>query len=685
MSTLSERMEAILEQLRVNDPEAMENLRCFAEENPDYPDAWAHYAWNLFYRGYGEEAYKAARQLVQLMPTVPDAFQLLSRVCFRLGYVDESVQSMQRAVSMAPEPFPFQTELLETFLRLGRPFSALRLYRRLRTNQVQGRQISRRTLSRILANLGIVSTAKIVFIPAIRDALFFRLYRYFADKKRWSEAYVLARGAATASPHSPEWAERTAEALYQKREFLFPEYDTEIVWRHIAFRNGAHQAMEKLARVNLHAGYATTAISMLDKNPPHTVEGKETYAHALTAVRRYEEAEKLYAKLGEHDHIHFANAGIVCLFTKEYLRAQMLFDDTLRMNPSSPLAAFLQRIVELKIEDKKSDAQELDSQLQELAQKHKWQDRIGEYRDDWEKPKERLLQTEKYQTISCPLCGSSNFQPTYLDPVPQWIRGQCKDCEFLYANPQPLPETIGELYLDEAAQGSPLQQFFRRSLDEILSQPPEEAGKMFGRKERFWEPEFSLPRFEDERGNGRRMLDVGCSVGTTMLQYRCRGWQVAGIDLDDQAVDLAKSLDLDARVATIEDAAFEKESFDLITMMDVIEHVPDPKPIFRKLYDLLKPGGILKLKTPCAESIVHYLYGPQWISSDTHLIYFSRRKLLETLQQFGFHILATRSYLEVNKLTHTYDSWRRLSVTPLFDRLVIDLDIGDTIMVLGVK
>ncbi|RJP32501.1 MAG: methyltransferase domain-containing protein [Candidatus Omnitrophota bacterium] len=685
MSIKANQLEAILEELRVNQPDAMDHLRVFAEDHPNRPDAWAHYAWNLFYRGYGEETYKASKRLIRLTPKNADALQLHSRACFRIGLVKEGSRSLQRAAAVASEPFPYRIEWIETCLREGKPFSALSQYLRLRMQWIRGWRFPRGLGRGILIHAILTMFAKLLLLSSVRDAVFGRLYAYYVQKKRWNRAYILVRCAVGKPDLHSVWPERIADALYHKRDFFSPAFEEEITWRAVALRKGTPHAIERYARANLHAGYSTVAVKILDQNPPQTFAGMETYAHALAACGRYDEAETFYAKLGENDPIHFANAGIACLFAKEYLRAQMHFDDALRMNPSHPIAAFLQRAADLHMRKEPFDARQLDAILRDLSKKHGWRDRISQFRENWEPETERLLQTNRYRIVACPLCSSPRFQPTYLDPVPKWVRGRCEDCGFLFANPQPLPETLGDLYMNEESQGSALQRFFRKSLNELLSQSPEEVGKLFEIKERFWTPEFSLPSFEAERGKDRGMLDIGCSVGTNLYQYHCRGWRTCGIDLDGNAVAVAQSHGLDARVATIEDADFPVQSFDLILMMDVIEHVPDPLSVLRKLHGLLKPGGILKVKNPCAESVIHYHYGPQWISSDTHLIHFSRHHLTDTFERFGFEIIATRSYLEANKIAHTYDGWRRLSVTPLFDPLVVNLDVGDTITVLGRK
>jgi len=681
----NERLEEILESLRTGDARALDKLRVFARENPVSPDAWAHLAWNLHALGYGPEAHQAAVRLIELLPLNPDVHRLHARAAFSLGLVDESLKALDQAVAVADEKFSYRLEGIETRLQAGRPAAALKEYFYLWKEIAPQRPLPARLLTRILADWVATGISRALIGRRLRDAVLGWVYKQCVKRNQWQAALILARSVAGIDPQNPVWPERAAEAIYRRRDFLFPEYEAEIAWRNRAIQAGAPNAAESLARVHLHAGHAHAATEILERELILSPEGKEIYAHALAALNRTEEAITLYRELGRKNVIHAVNAGIAQLRARQYEAALELFAAACRMVPDHPLGRFFQAAAQHRLQGISLDAQTLDSLLQDSARRFAWRNCIGENRENWPTFTHALLKTGRYRLVSCPHCRSLRFRPNYLDPVCRWVRGYCEECRFFFANPQPLPETIFDLYNRETAQSGPLQLFFRRSLEELRMQPAEEVGKMLGRKERWWEPEFVLPRFEEEHGAGRRLLDVGCSVGTLLYPYHCRGWQVTGIDLDPKAVATARSVGLDARAVTLEAADFAPASFDLITMMDVIEHVPDPHSLLQKIYGLLKPGGILKLKTPCAESVIHYFYGPHWISNDTHLLYFSRRLLLESLQRAGFTIFATRSYLEANKLSHTYDRWRNLSVTPLLDSLVMEWDIGDTILVLARK
>lgn len=101
---------------------------------------------------------------------------------------------------------------------------------------------------------------------------------------------------------------------------------------------------------------------------------------------------------------------------------------------------------------------------------------------------------------------------------------------------------------------------------------------------------------------GRRAADVGCGAGLLAEPLARMGAAVTGIDAAPENVAVAKlhaekqGLAIDYRAGGVE--ALAGETFDLVTSMEVIEHVADPSAFVAALADLLAPGGIMILSTP---------------------------------------------------------------------------------------
>jgi 2-polyprenyl-6-hydroxyphenyl methylase/3-demethylubiquinone-9 3-methyltransferase len=103
---------------------------------------------------------------------------------------------------------------------------------------------------------------------------------------------------------------------------------------------------------------------------------------------------------------------------------------------------------------------------------------------------------------------------------------------------------------------------------------------------------------------GKRVLDVGCGGGILTESMARKGADVSGIDLSDKALKVADLHSLESgihvhyeKIAVEELAAREPASFDVVTCMEMLEHVPDPASIVRACAALVKPGGQLFFST----------------------------------------------------------------------------------------
>ena len=108
--------------------------------------------------------------------------------------------------------------------------------------------------------------------------------------------------------------------------------------------------------------------------------------------------------------------------------------------------------------------------------------------------------------------------------------------------------------------------------------------------------------------NGKKVLDVGCGGGILSESMAKSGANVTGIDMSPQPLAVAKqhaqdnNLIIDYQQSTIEDflqqhKQLQAEKFDVITCMEMLEHVPDPLSIIRSCRQLLKPDGVLFIST----------------------------------------------------------------------------------------
>ncbi len=152
----------------------------------------------------------------------------------------------------------------------------------------------------------------------------------------------------------------------------------------------------------------------------------------------------------------------------------------------------------------------------------------------------------------------------------------------------------------------------------------------------------------------QRALDVGCSSGYLSRQLVERGLEVVGVELDSDAAAEAALVCAAVHVGDIEtmDLPFDEASFDVILCGDLIEHLRTPGRALERLRPLLRPEGRLVLTTPNIANwaIRLALLGGRWRYTDrgildrTHVHLFTRRTLVETVQQAGYRVV---------KLDHT--------------------------------
>ncbi len=170
-----------------------------------------------------------------------------------------------------------------------------------------------------------------------------------------------------------------------------------------------------------------------------------------------------------------------------------------------------------------------------------------------------------------------------------------------------------------------------------------------------------------------RLLDVGCSAGFFLAAARDLGWEVAGVELNEDTAELARTrLGLDVRTGDLAGVSFEPASFDVLTLWDVIEHVPDPAETLRLAQRLLRPGGVLALSTPNLGGLFPQLSQPigRWTGYWTHpeppahLYQFSKKTVVRLLEVTGFAVLDVVHERTPLKYTLAPGGLRRLARSP---------------------
>jgi SAM-dependent methyltransferase len=189
-------------------------------------------------------------------------------------------------------------------------------------------------------------------------------------------------------------------------------------------------------------------------------------------------------------------------------------------------------------------------------------------------------------------CGGAHLRSL---PLVYEFRGsfplvECDDCGLRFLAVQPAGEGLGALYsagyfesdfrCGRSAAAYSSEDAFRGENVSLL-----EAFERLGPDPR----EARVPR---------RLLELGSAGGWLLKHARERGWQAQGVELSAAAAQQARALGLEVFQGDLLAAALPAETFDLVYMGDVLEHVPDCRAVLTEAARVLRPGGHLYLRGP---------------------------------------------------------------------------------------
>ena len=237
---------------------------------------------------------------------------------------------------------------------------------------------------------------------------------------------------------------------------------------------------------------------------------------------------------------------------------------------------------------------------------------------------------------ACELCGGRNFSlvhawdasdrwnPTAM-PLAMWKCG----CGFTFLHPVPSVDQLP----DEGDWWSAQRKAFSRKR-RLKGAWNDIRAKLFGSpKERFlWYMRKVVP--------SGRFLDAGFGKGE-MLMLASRFYDCVGIDPSPSAVAWGKEKGLQVVQGTLENSEFEENSFDLVLLDSVIEHVAKPATLLQKAHYVLRDGGVLIIVTPKLNGPTHLLHGAEWngFRHGYHTFLFTARTLSQLMRKSGFRVL----------------------------------------------
>jgi len=172
---------------------------------------------------------------------------------------------------------------------------------------------------------------------------------------------------------------------------------------------------------------------------------------------------------------------------------------------------------------------------------------------------------------------------------------------------------------------------------ELVSRCYEEFHEAFGKQGTLMIPE-RLEFIRREIGSGKDVVELGCRYGD-LLSHFLDGNRVAGIDIDRRAVETCRErFGIPVQVADLSDRLpFPDQSFDVVVLSEVLEHLPYPDVTLRETTRILRSDGKLVGSVPNATKIqnrLRFLFTGQVETDPTHLHFYSGETLVEQLSRF---------------------------------------------------
>jgi 2-polyprenyl-3-methyl-5-hydroxy-6-metoxy-1,4-benzoquinol methylase len=227
--------------------------------------------------------------------------------------------------------------------------------------------------------------------------------------------------------------------------------------------------------------------------------------------------------------------------------------------------------------------------------------------------------------VACPLCGSTSSGvrfPAGVAQVHQIV--QCRDCQMMYANPRVGVDEHVDIatydpdyvltHSDRRLEKEALQVRDTRNTRKILAERYPKRGKL---------------------------LEVGAGFGFLLQAFKEDGWSVLGVEPNRAGAVYAKEkFDIEILPAILEESGLPAETFDVVLMLHVIEHVPSPLDTLRTIHNVLKPGGMLVMETPRYDTLTFKLLGKRErsVSCDGHIHFFTSTTLRAMAERAGFAV-----------------------------------------------
>ena len=288
--------------------------------------------------------------------------------------------------------------------------------------------------------------------------------------------------------------------------------------------------------------------------------------------------------------------------------------------------------------------------------------------------------------VNCPACGSKgNFFLT------KWgfKYNKCINCDLLFVSPRLTEASTIDLYKKDSKANALWASLVNSS----------EHQQQFNQT--YFKEHLNLLKKHKSHGN---LLDIGCGNGHFLSIAQTAGFNVKGVELEENAIEIAKNKGFDVEPLLLIDDQLNSQRFDVITMFGVLEHLFEPARDISIVHSMLNDEGVFMGITPNAQSLVGLLLHEKarFFTPRNHPMIFSPKSIKNLFEGNGFELIHMDTVLTgydsiVNSLQYK-DPFADLEINFLpaklhkliknkdcFEKMIIEWNLGLRLRIIAKK
>lgn len=228
---------------------------------------------------------------------------------------------------------------------------------------------------------------------------------------------------------------------------------------------------------------------------------------------------------------------------------------------------------------------------------------------------------------TCNLCFSNKISTMFEKN--NYHFNKCENCGIIYINPMPNETELVKLYNDPSKA--------------IYYEKATQEGIIYAEK-------VKSGLFKDLKAinfnSWKRILDIGCGGGFLLNSVKKEFDELHGLEVSMELVRFAKSKwSLNVHHGEIQNVNLPENYFDIVTLYDVIEHIPKPLIFLDAIYRILKHNGVIVIVTPNANGLSARIMKEKWIyyTPPEHIFYYTPKSIKVLLKTKGFKICKVKT------------------------------------------